>query len=125
MLRIPYHPPCLGVYRILLGGGGQQERDDSPRKRSVLYGRTTRRPGRTWRSRCYVDSDYNAAEAARGLYVPTNTLGHRLGHLRRLLGGDPARGDLRLQIELALKLGDLSMLGTRTSTGDRAERTDA
>jgi DNA-binding PucR family transcriptional regulator len=39
-----------------------------------------------------------------------NTLAYRLRTIRRLLGGDPARGDLRLTVELALKLSDLPRL---------------
>jgi DNA-binding PucR family transcriptional regulator len=116
----------LGVYRILLGGG-QQERDDFVQEALGPLREHDRIAGAELEAtlRCYVDSDYNAAEAARRLYVHPNTLGHRLGHIRRLLGGDPARGDLRLQVELALKLGDLSALGARASVDDRAERTDA
>jgi hypothetical protein len=117
----------LGVYRILLGGGRQQERDDFVAEALGPLREHDRSAGSELEAtlRCYVDSDYNAAEAARRLYVHTNTLGHRLGHIRRLLGGDPARGDLRLQVELALKLGDLSLLGTRAAIGERAGRTDA
>jgi DNA-binding PucR family transcriptional regulator len=39
--------------------------------------------------------------------VHANTLAYRLRTIRRLLGGDPCRGDLRLQVELALKLQEL------------------
>ena len=42
--------------------------------------------------------------------VHANTLACRLRTIRRLLGGDPARGDLRLTVELALKLSDLPRL---------------
>ena len=62
--------------------------------------------------RAYVEADYNANETARRLYVHPNTLAYRLRAIRRLLGGDPARGDLRLQVELALKLKDLTRLST-------------
>jgi DNA-binding PucR family transcriptional regulator len=54
--------------------------------------------------------DYNANQTARQLYVHANTLAYRLRIIRRLLGGDPARGDLRLTVELALKLNDLPRL---------------
>ena len=47
------------------------------------------------------------AARARRLYVHANTLAYRLRTIRRLLGGDPARDDLRLTVELALKLSDL------------------
>jgi DNA-binding PucR family transcriptional regulator len=45
--------------------------------------------------------------------VHVNTLAHRLRAIKRLLGGDPARGDLRLQVELALKLDDLGVITAR------------
>ena len=57
-----------------------------------------------------MEADYNAKETARRLYVHPNTLTYRLRAIRRLLGGDPARGDLRLTVELALKLKDLPRL---------------
>lgn len=60
--------------------------------------------------RGYIVADYNAAEAARRLYVHPNTLAYRLRRIRTLLGGDPCKGDLRLQVELALKLRDLADL---------------
>jgi sugar diacid utilization regulator len=50
------------------------------------------------------------AARARRLDVHANTLAYRLRTIRRLLGGDPARGDLRLTVELALELGDLPRL---------------
>lgn len=56
--------------------------------------------------RVLAESDWNTAEAARRLYVHTNTLKHRLKRITTLLGGDPAKGDLRLQTELALKILD-------------------
>jgi DNA-binding PucR family transcriptional regulator len=62
--------------------------------------------------RAYVQADYNANQTARRLYVHANTLAYRLRTIRRLLGGDPARGDLRLTVELALKLDDLPLLST-------------
>ena len=61
-------------------------------------------------ARAHVQADYNANETARRLYVHANTLAYRLRTIRRLLGGDPARGDLRLTVELTLKLSDLPRL---------------
>ena len=55
-------------------------------------------------------ADYSVTEAAGRLYVHTNTLKYRLKRIRALLGGDPSRGDLRLQVELALKLLDVPRL---------------
>jgi hypothetical protein len=42
--------------------------------------------------------------------VSCSAVADRGSSIRRLLGGDPARGDLRLQVELALKLEDLPRL---------------
>jgi DNA-binding PucR family transcriptional regulator len=39
-----------------------------------------------------------------------NTIKYRLRRIRELPGGNPSRGDLRLQIELALKILDLPQL---------------
>ena len=55
-------------------------------------------------------ADYNVGEAASRMYVHANTLKYRLKRVRALLGGDPSRGDLRLQVELALKMLDLPRL---------------
>jgi len=102
----------LGVYRILLDGGGTQHRRDfvedalGPLVRYDAERGTQLVPT----LRAYVQADYNANETARRLYVHANTLAYRLRTIRRLLGGDPARGDLRLTVELALKLSDLPRL---------------
>ena len=69
--------------------------------------------------RAYVEADYNAKETARRLYVHPNTLTYRLRAIRRLLGGDPVRGDLRLTVELALKLKDLPRLSAASSADSR------
>ena len=66
-----------------------------------------------------MQADYNANETARRLYVHANTLAYRLRTIRRLLGGDPARGDLRLTVELALKLSDLTTITSRASPSRR------
>jgi purine catabolism regulator len=102
----------LGVYRILLDGGGSQHRRDfvddalGPLARYDAEHGTALVPT----LRAYVQADYNANKTARQLYVHANTLAYRLRTIRRLLGGDPARGDLRLTVELALKLNDLPRL---------------
>jgi PucR C-terminal helix-turn-helix domain/GAF domain/GGDEF-like domain len=104
----------LGVYRILLDGGGSQHRHDfvedalGPLSRYDAEHDTAL----VTTLRAYVEADYNANETARRLYVHANTLAYRLRTIRRLLGGDPARGDLRLTVELALKLKDLPRLST-------------
>jgi PucR family transcriptional regulator, purine catabolism regulatory protein len=107
----------LGVYRILLDGGGSQHRRDfvedalGPLARYDADHGTQLVPT----LRAYVQADYNANKTARALYVHPNTLAYRLRTIRRLLGGDPARGDLRLTVELALKLNDLPRLSAASS----------
>ena len=102
----------LGVYRILLDGGGSQHRRDFVEDALGPLARydTERGTQLVPTLRAYVQADYNANQTARQLYVHSNTLAYRLRTIRRLLGGDPARGDLRLTVELALKLNDLPRL---------------
>jgi PucR family transcriptional regulator, purine catabolism regulatory protein len=102
----------LGVYRVLLGGGGSRHRHDFIEDALGPLGRYDAGHGTQLVAtlRAYVEADYNSNETARRLYVHPNTLAYRLRTIRRLLGGDPARGDLRLQVELALKLEDLPRL---------------
>ena len=102
----------LGVYRVLLGGGGPRHQLDFVDAAIGPLQRYDAEHGTYLVAtlRGYVDADYNAAEAARRLYVHANTLAYRLRTIRRLLGGDPCRGDLRLQVELALKLQELVRL---------------
>jgi len=102
----------LGVYRILLDGGGSQHRRDFVEDALGPLARYDAERGTQLvpTLRAYVQADYNANQTARQLYVHANTLAYRLRTIRRLLGGDPARGDLRLTVELALKLSDLPRL---------------
>lgn len=102
----------LGVYRILLDGGGSQHQRDFVDGALGPLARYDSRHGTQLAAtlRAYVAADYNSNETARRLYVHPNTLANRLRTIRRLLGGDPARGDLRLTVELALKLSDLTRL---------------
>jgi hypothetical protein len=102
----------LGVYRILLDGGGSQHRRDFVEDTLGPLARYDAERGTQLvpTLRAYVQADYNANQTARQLYVHANTLAYRLRTIRRLLGGDPARGDLRLTVELALKLSDLPRL---------------
>jgi GAF domain-containing protein len=104
----------LGVYRVLLGGGGSRHQHDFVEDALGPLGRYDAEHSTQLVAtlRAYVEADYNANETARRLYVHPNTLAYRLRAIRRLLGGDPARGDLRLQVELALKLKDLTRLST-------------
>jgi PucR family transcriptional regulator, purine catabolism regulatory protein len=102
----------LGVYRILLDGGGSQHRNDFVEDALGPLTRHDAEHGTVLATtlRAYVAADYNANETARRLYVHANTLAYRLRIIRRLPGGDPARGDLRLTVELTLKLTDLPRL---------------
>jgi purine catabolism regulator len=102
----------LGVYRVLLGGDASRHRRDFVQDALGPLARYDAGHGTDLVAtlRAYVEADYNASETARRLFVHPNTLAYRLRSIRRLLGGDPARGDLRLQVELALKLEDLPRL---------------
>lgn len=102
----------LGVYRVLLGGGDARQRAEFVDEALGALERYDAEHGTDLVATLeeYVAADYNAAETARRLYVHANTLTYRLGTIRRLLGGNPARGDLRLQVELALKLQHVGQL---------------
>ena len=102
----------LGVYRVLLGPNNARDRRDfidealGPVVRyDVEHGSDLVDTLRAW-----VAADYSITGAAGRLFVHTNTLKYRLKRIRALLGGDPSRGDLRLQVELALKMLDLPRL---------------
>ena len=102
----------LGVYRVLLGP------NDASHQRAFaeeILGCLQRHDTDTGSDlvgtlRCWVTADYSVAQAARRLYVHPNTVKYRLRRIRELIGGDPSRGDLRLQVELALKILDLPQL---------------
>jgi DNA-binding PucR family transcriptional regulator len=109
----------LGVYRVLLGPNSARDRRNfidealGPVVRyDVKHGSDLVDTLRTW-----VTADYNVTEAAARLYVHTNTLKYRLKRIRALLGGDPSRGDLRLQVELALMLDLPRLTGAATAPG--------
>jgi PucR C-terminal helix-turn-helix domain/GAF domain/GGDEF-like domain len=109
----------LGVYRVLLGPNSARDRRDfvdealgEVVRYDLEHGTDLVMTLRTW-----VGADYSVSEAAQRLYVHTNTLKYRLKRIRALLGGDPARGDLRLQVELALKMLDLPRLAATAATG--------
>jgi hypothetical protein len=111
----------LGVYRVLLGPNNARDRRDfvdealgSVVRYDMEHGTDLVDTLRAW-----VDADYNVGEAASRMYVHANTLKYRLKRIRTLVGGDPSRGELRLQVELALKMLDLPRL---TATAPPAER---
>lgn len=107
----------LGVYRVLLGPNSARDRRDFVEEAlgaivayDVEHGTDLVGTLRAW-----VEADYSVNEAAQRLFVHVNTLKYRLKRIRALLGGDPSRGDLRLQVELALKLLELPRLAAATA----------
>jgi hypothetical protein len=102
----------LGVYRVLLGPNSSRDRQEFVEEALGAVIRYDLQHGTDLLEtlRAWVMADYNVNEAAQGMFMHTNTLRYRLKRLRALLGGDPCRGDLRFQVELALKLFDLPRL---------------
>lgn len=103
----------LGVYRLLLGpsdAGNHQAFAEEVLGCLLRYdAETGSELVATLRS--WLSADYSVSQTARRLYVHPNTVKYRLKRIRELIGGDPSRGDLRLQTELALKIMDLPQLG--------------
>lgn len=100
----------LGVYRLLLGTNQAQEHLEFASQ--VLEAPLTfdRRSGRSTLMdtlRTLVSCNFNAAEASRRLGIHINTVKYRMRQLKDLFGGDPGSGELRLEIELALKILDI------------------
>jgi hypothetical protein len=102
----------LGVYRVLLGPNVARDRHDFVEEAlgAVVRYDAEQNTGLLDTLRAWVAADYNVHEAADTMHLHTNTLRYRLKRLGSLLGGDPSRGDLRFQVELALKLLDLPRL---------------
>jgi hypothetical protein len=102
----------LGVYRVLLGPNNARDRRDFVDEALGTVVRYDMEHGTDLVDtlRAWVAADYNVGEAASRMYVHANTLKYRLKRIRSLVGGDPSRGELRLQIELALKMLDLPRL---------------
>ncbi len=98
----------LGVYRLLLGGN--QPRDHTAFVNEVL-GPVLRADSRGGGRGALLETlaallghNFNLAAVARQLGVHQNTVKYRVQQLREAFGRDPSRGDLRLEIELALKI---------------------
>jgi sugar diacid utilization regulator len=92
----------LGVYRLLLGGNREDEHAEFVDQ--VLL-RDRHGSGALLDTLAtLVAHDFAIAPAARALGVHANTVKYRLNQLRDAFGADPARGELRLEIELALKI---------------------
>ena len=102
----------LGVYRVLLGPNNARDRRDFVDEALGKVVRYDMEHGTDLVAtlRAWVTADYNVTEAAQRMFVHTNTLKYRLKRIRALLGADPSRGELRLQVELALKMLDLPRL---------------
>lgn len=111
----------LGVYRVLLGPNNARDRRDFVDEALGAVVRYDLEHGTDLVDtlRAWVAADYNVGEAASRMYVHANTLKYRLKRIRTLVGGDPSRGELRLQIELALKMLDLPRLTATTPPADR------
>ncbi len=110
----------LGVYRVLLGPNSARDRRDFVNEAlgAVVAYDVEHHTDLVGTLGAWVAADYSVNEAAERLFVHANTLKYRLKRIRALLGGDPSRGDLRLQVELALKLLELPRLaGATTATG--------
>ncbi|MEQ8233739.1 MAG: helix-turn-helix domain-containing protein [Gammaproteobacteria bacterium] len=96
----------LGVYRLLLGGNREDEHAEfvdqvlAPVRARDRHGSGTLLDTLA----TLVAHDFAIAPAARALGVHANTVKYRLNQLREAFGADPARGELRLEIELALKI---------------------
>lgn len=102
----------LGVYRVLLGPNSARDRRDFVEEALGPVVRYDLEHGTDLVDtlRAWVAADYSVIGASGRLFVHANTLKYRLKRIRALLGGDPSRGDLRLQVELALKLLDVPRL---------------
>ncbi len=94
----------LGVYRLLLGGNLAHDHDEFV---AQVLGPVLRGDGRGAlldTLATLVAHNFNLAAVARALGVHQNTVKYRMQQLREAFGRDPSRGDLRLEIELALKI---------------------
>lgn len=96
----------LGVYRLLLGGNRQEDYQDfMTQTLGRLLAPAQARLLATLEA--LLASDFNQRATARALGLHENTVKYRLGRIIDLLGVDPARGERRLEIELALKIRHL------------------
>jgi DNA-binding PucR family transcriptional regulator len=111
----------LGVYRVLLGPNNARDRRDfiDEALGPVVGYDAEHGSGLVDTLRAWVAADYSVTDAAARLFVHPNTLKYRLKRIRALLGGDPSRGDLRLQVELALKLLDVPRLTAAAAAAGR------
>ncbi|WP_018701876.1 helix-turn-helix domain-containing protein [Anaeromusa acidaminophila] len=57
--------------------------------------------------RCYLEQDGSVQAVAKLTYVHRNTINYKLKKIRELTGCDLARSEERLQLMLALKIGEV------------------
>lgn len=102
----------LGVYRLLVGPNDaiQQRQFVHEILGPLLHHDAQHGSDLVSTLRHWVSADHNVQTAARHLFVHPNTVKYRLRQIRNLIGGDPASGDIRLNVELALKILDLPRL---------------
>ncbi|MGE0486211.1 MAG: helix-turn-helix domain-containing protein [Gammaproteobacteria bacterium] len=99
----------LGIYRLLLGANRADEHAEfvdhvlAPVIAADRGGAGGRGPLLDTLA-ALVDHDFALTPTAQALGVHLNTVKYRLNQLRELLGGDPARGELRTEVALALKI---------------------
>lgn len=104
----------LGIYRLLLST--DPARDHAAFVERVLgavcAADTKKRGGRLMETlEVLVDAGFRPCVTAQRLGVHVNTLKYRLRRLSEILGGDPSQGELRLEIELALRITKLKRAG--------------
>jgi len=113
----------LGVYRVLLGGNRVEDHAEFVEQvlgRLVAADRA-RRDGRLLATlRELIAQEFNLASTARALGVHVNTVKYRQQRIGELLQGDPSRGDRRLELALALKIGEMHRLVPEDKGGGRA-----
>ena len=96
----------LGIYRLLLGGNREDEHAEFVEQvlAPVLHRAERSRAPLLATLEALVAHDFALAACARTLGVHLNTVKYRLNQLREAFGDDPTCGELRLEIELALKV---------------------
>jgi len=103
----------MGVYRLLLGANLEDEHSEFVDQVLAPVVAADGGAAGTLHATLAVLIEHNFALAAsaRALGVHLNTVKYRMNQLRDAFGRDPSRGDLRLEIELALKIGQIRKPG--------------
>lgn len=103
----------LGVYRLLLGGNHGREHAefvDQVLGPLVAADNENRRGSLLLTLEALSEEGFRCKATAERLGVHINTLKYRMKKLQDLLGGDPSQGELRLEVQLALKVLRLQRL---------------